>query len=145
LLGKGLAGNVSAVAAEKAPFPDEKGRLDGKPPEERRWQEMPLTSLLKEGVEGKGVGAGGEHRTNWGLSKNDNQHRVKTLLEKIRKLTEIKGKHEHSPESSSRIRKNERRKKKMDIRKCLPKKEMEHYRRRRDRGQIGHRQPRGRR
>jgi hypothetical protein len=82
LLEKGLAGNVSAVAAEKAPFPDEKGRLDGKLPEERRWWGMPLTFPLKEGVGGEGVGAGGERRTNWGLSKNDNQHRVKTMLQK---------------------------------------------------------------
>jgi hypothetical protein len=81
-LEKGLAGNVSAVAAEKAPFLDEKGRLEGKPPEERRWWEMPLTFPSRDGVGGEGIGAGGERRTDWGLSKNDNQHRVKTMLEK---------------------------------------------------------------
>lgn len=56
-----LLGMESALAAGKAPFPDEKGRpFDEKPPE-RRWVGIPVPFPLKEGVGGDGARARGEH------------------------------------------------------------------------------------
>jgi hypothetical protein len=72
-LGKELPeGNASALAAEKAPFPDEKGRVpDEKLPEAMRWWAIPLPFPPMEGVGGEGVWAGGERRTYWGLEEKE--------------------------------------------------------------------------